>query len=322
MNRRLLHKSPPTFLGIGSMRCGTTWLYRVLKCHPGIHMSEIKEVDFFFLRPMLRHNFSWYEALFESNDGAELKPVRGEISPHYARLKKWQVRRVAEALPDLRLILTLRHPIERVWSQTLYDFGHLRGRDIRDVGSWEFLRQFERARNRSSSDYVHIVKTWLGAFGREALHIGFFDQLRADPQTFVDGVLKHIGASTPWSLPENLAQKKVWSTNSLVKRDREIPELVEWYIADRLLKTTERLNELLDGRVSHWVEELRTIRGKTRLSWRLWRELNRTLFTLPERLAYESYHFILDARLWLRWRKLQESYVGGGNVMNRLNAPI
>lgn len=275
-------------------------------------MSEIKEVDFFFLRPMLRHDWQWYEALFESSDSGELRPVRGEISPHYARLKAWQVRRIAEVLPDLRLILTLRHPIERVWSQTLYDFGHLRGRDVRKVGPLELLRQFERARNRLSSDYVHIIKTWSSAFGRDALQIGFFDELRSDPQGYIDGILKHIGAATPWKLPNELVKKRVHATANLVRHEREIPELVEWYIADRLLNTTERLNQLLDGRVSHWVDEMRAIRGKTRLSWRILKELNRTLLSSTEKLAYETYHSILDVRLWLRWRRLQSSRAGRG----------
>ena len=68
---------------------------------------------------------------------------------------------------------------------------------------------------------------------------------------------------------------KVHATTSLVGHNREIPEAVQWYIADRLLEPTERLNELLEGRVSNWVEEMRTIRGKARLSWRLLREVNR-----------------------------------------------
>lgn len=309
----LLHASPPTFLGIGSMRCGSTWLYRVLKCHPDIRMSEIKEVDFFFLRRMLRHDWNWYEQLFESECGDELKPVRGEISPHYARLKGWQARRVAKVLPELRIILTLRHPIKRVWSQTLYDFGRLQGRDVRKVSAVEFLRQFERARNRLSSDYARIVRIWSKAFGRDALHIGLFDKLRDDPQNYVNEVLRHIGASTPWAIPKELSREKVWATKTLVKHEREIPEVVEWYIADRLLKPTERLNELLEGRVSGWVDEMRNIRGKTRLSWRLLKEVNLAVLSVPERLAYEAYHTVLDFRLLLRWDQLRRAYHTGGN---------
>ena len=303
----------PTFLGIGSMRCGSTWLYQVLKLHPDIRMSDYKETDFFFMPRMLQHDLNWYEAQFKPDNGSEPKPVRGEISPRYARLKAWQVKRIAELLPDLRLILILRRPIERVWSQTLYDFGRLQSRDVCKVSSVEFLRQLERARNRLSSDYLRTVKIWSNAFGREALHVSLFDQLRDDPETFLNGILTHIGASVPWRLPVEFMQKKVWSTNSLVKQERDMPELVRWYIADQFLESTERLNELLEGRVSSWVDEMRTIRGKTRLSWRILKELNRTILSVPESLAYEAYHAIFDVRLWRRWQRLQSAHVSGVN---------
>ena len=38
----------------------------------------------------------------------------------------WQVNRIAHLLPDLRIILTLRHPIERVWSQALLESGYVK----------------------------------------------------------------------------------------------------------------------------------------------------------------------------------------------------
>jgi hypothetical protein len=290
------------------MRCGSTWLYQVLKCHPDIRLNR-KEMDFFFMRQMLQHDLHWYEAHFEAEDGGEPKPVRGEISPLYARLKAWQVNRIADLLPDLRITLTLRHPIERVWSQALYEFGYWGGRDVRKVGSVEFLRQVERARSMLSSDYCRTIEIWSEAFGREALHIDFFDRLRDDPESYVNGILRHIGAATPWALPAKFMKEKVFATNTLTKHERAIPEVVQWYIADRLLEPTERLNNLLGGQVSTWVDEMRTIRGKTRLSWRVLGELNRMLLSVPEGLAYEAYHAVLDLRLWLRWRQLQRSYV-------------
>jgi len=298
----------PTFLGIGSMRCGSTWLCEVLKCHPDVRIGDRKEMDYFFMPQMLRHDLNWYEAHFGRAGAEEAKPVRGEISPRYARLKTWQVNRLAGFLPELRIILTLRHPIERVWSQTLYDFGRLQGRDIRRVGSVEFLRQLERARSRLSSDYLRIIKIWSNAFGRQALHIDLFDRLRDDPGAYVNDVLEHIGAATPWALPPKFVNQKVWATNSLVKHEREIPEVVQWYVADRMLESTEDLNRCLDGRISNWVEEMRTIRGKTRFSWKILKEVNRKVLSAPERIAYEAYHAVLDLRLRLRWRQLQKSY--------------
>ena len=304
-----MHRCRPTFLGIGSLRCGSTWLYRALKCHPDIRLSDRKEMCFFFMREMLRNDLDWYEAHFEAANGGEPKPVRGEVSPEYARLKAWQVNRIANLLPDLRLILTLRHPIERAWSQALLEFGYLENKDVRKISAINFLRQVERARNALSSDYSRTIRIWSNAFGRDALHIDFFDRLRDDPQAFIEGVLRHIGATTPWTLPAKFMKTKVHATSSIVPHQRDIPEVVQWYIADRLLEPTERLNQLLEGKVADWVDELQTIRGKTRPSWRILREVNRTVLAIPERLAYEAYHAVLDLRLWFRWRQFQKSYI-------------
>jgi Sulfotransferase family len=303
--RRALETLLPTFVGIGSMRCGSTWLYEVLKCHPEIQMSTAKEMDFFFMPQMLRYDIEWYTAHFEPANGEKPRPIRGEISPRYARLKACQVNGIAELLPDLRVILTLRNPVERVWSQTLFDFGRLQHRDVRKVGLAALLRQLERARTKLSSDYARIVRIWRNAFGKEAVYIGLFDHLRDNPEGYINDVLRHIGAASPWTPPAKFLKEKVLSTKSVVDHEREIPELVKWYIADQLLEPTERVNELLEGRVSNWVEELRTVRGNTRLSWRILRELNRTILSVPERLAYEAYHAILDVRLWRRWQQFQ-----------------
>jgi len=176
------------------------------------------------------------------------------------------------------------------------------------VGLVEFLRQLERPRSRLSSDYSRTIRIWSKAFGKNALHVDLFDGLRDDPEGYVNGVLRHIGAATPWTPPAKFLNKKFFATKSLVDHEREIPELVRWYIADQLLEPTERLNELLEGRISTWVDEMRRIRGRTRLSWRILRELNRTILSVPEGLAYEAYHAVLDVRLWRRWRRLQAAH--------------
>jgi hypothetical protein len=295
----------PTFLGIGSMRCGSTWLYEVLKCHPDIQMSHAKEMDFFFMPQMLHYDLKWYAAHFTSEKGDEPKAIRGEISPRYTRLRAWHVRQIARLLPDLRIVLTVRHPLERVWSQTLYDFGRLRRRDVRDVSVVELLRQVERPRSRLSSDYARAISIWSNAFGKEAVHVSLFDKLRDDPEGYVNSILCHVGATTPWTPPTKFIRQKVLATKSLIEYDRAIPEVVRWYIADQLLEPTEELNHILDGQVSGWVEELLAIRGGTRLTWRILRELNRTLLSVAETVAYNAYHAVLDVRLWRRWRQLE-----------------
>lgn len=299
----------PTFLGIGSMRCGSTWLYEALKCHPDIQLSKAKELDFFFLPKMLKRDLHWYVSRFQSGESELPKRVRGEISPLYARLKQGQVDRIAQLLPDARIILTLRHPIDRVWSQAVYEFGFRRGRDVRQMSALEFMRQVERPRSMLSSDYCRTIDIWTKSFGREALHIDLFDRIQDAPQAYLDGILRHLGLPTPWRVPEKFLSRKVWSTNKLVQHERQIPELVESYIADRLLGSTERLNQMLDGKVSNWVDDLRAIRGRTRPGRRVLGQLNRLLLSFPEKLAYRAYHLVLDHRLSVRWEQLKYSPV-------------
>jgi Sulfotransferase family len=307
--RYALQSLRPTFLGIGSMRCGSTWLYEVLKCHPDVQMSSAKEMDFFFMPQMLQYDFDWYTAHFKPANGDEPKAIRGEISPRYARLKPWHVRQIAKLMPDLRIILTVRHPIERVWSQTLFDFGRLQRRDVRKVTLLEFLRQLERPRSRLSSNYSRTIRIWSATFGKDAVYVGLFDELRDHPEDYVNAVLRHIGAAAPWMPPATYVGKKILATKNMVDHEPEIPELVRWYIADQLLKETEELNHLLDGRVAAWVDEMRAIRGRRRLSWQILRELNRTILSVPEGLAYNAYHLALDLRLWRRWRRLRTTHL-------------
>jgi hypothetical protein len=166
------------------MRCGSTWLYQGLEVPSGYKIERLQRNVLLFFPEMLQHDFEGYEAHFEPGNGGEPKPVRGEISPEYVRLKAWQVNPIANLLPDLRIILTLRHPIERVWSQAVLELGYLDHRDIRKIHSVAFLQQVERARSMLSSDYRRTIEIWSHAFGREALHIDFFDRLCDDSRDF------------------------------------------------------------------------------------------------------------------------------------------
>ncbi len=288
------------------MRCGSTWLYEVLRCHPDIFMSERKEIDFFFMQQMLYYDISWYAGHF-AKALEESREVRGEISPRYARLKAWQVKKIAEFLPDLRILLTIRHPFERIWSQACYDFGHLHGRDVQTVGRLEFIRQFERARTRLSSDYCRIIANWSQAFSREALLIELFERIELDPEGFVKDTLAHIGADCQWSIPPQFIRKKVHATKKLIAIDREIPECLKCYIAQLWLEPTKRLNELLQGKVSHWVDDLLQWAGRRSLSLRVLSQVNKYLLMVPETVAYGVHDSIRDIRLWWRWRQLLQT---------------
>jgi hypothetical protein len=59
----------------------------------------------------------WYRSLFENAPVA----IRGEITPSYTMLNEDDVARVQQFEPELKILLLLRNPIDRAWSQIRFD---------------------------------------------------------------------------------------------------------------------------------------------------------------------------------------------------------
>ena len=111
----------PDYLIIGAQRAGTTSLHRYLIQHPGVRTTlRTKGVHFFDTG--YGRGMSWYASRFPTRltawyvarrHGVELRT--GEASPYY--LFHPQVpARVAEHLPQVKLIALLRDPVGRAYS--------------------------------------------------------------------------------------------------------------------------------------------------------------------------------------------------------------
>ncbi|HEY3282213.1 MAG TPA: sulfotransferase [Armatimonadota bacterium] len=120
----------PNFIVIGTARAGTTALYHALRQHPQVYMSPVKEPRFFaYDRPtpnyagpldheVVAHSIlepGAYALLFEGAGGAR---AVGEATPLYLTMTG-AAKRIATALPGVRLIALLRQPADRAWSHYL-----------------------------------------------------------------------------------------------------------------------------------------------------------------------------------------------------------
>jgi Sulfotransferase domain len=102
----------PDALVIGAQRAGTSSLYRWLGAHPGVAPSFRKEVEY-FSRYWARGE-GWYRAHFEVRAGR--RHLRFEATPDYL-FHPLAAGRAASVLPDARIVVLLRDPVERAWSQ-------------------------------------------------------------------------------------------------------------------------------------------------------------------------------------------------------------
>jgi hypothetical protein len=109
----------PGFLIVGAQRCGTTSMFKTLMQHPLVARPFLNKGIHYFDTNYDR-GFSWYRGHFPVVGTARLRrggrrPLTGESSPYYM-FHPLAGQRLATDLPDIRLIMLLRDPVERAYS--------------------------------------------------------------------------------------------------------------------------------------------------------------------------------------------------------------
>jgi len=115
--------SLPNLLIIGAQKCGTSGLHYYLGLHPEVSMSKPKELNFFIEERNWPRGADWYARHFSAR-----ATVRGEASPNYTACPQHMgvPERMAELLPDARLIYIVRDPLERIEAHWVHNYAKRR----------------------------------------------------------------------------------------------------------------------------------------------------------------------------------------------------
>ena len=179
----------PNFLGIGAQKAGTSWLHTNLRHHPQIFMPKTKELHYFDWH--LHKSLTTYSRQFAGGEALR----RGEITPYSSAMPKWCIRYIHKLMPEAKLILLLRNPIDRAWSQAVMNLVRRRGRNLADVADEKFVDYFRHSRSLTRGDYLGMIDRWLSVYPKERLFVGFFEDIREYPQELLTAIFKHIGVS-------------------------------------------------------------------------------------------------------------------------------
>jgi hypothetical protein len=109
----------PDFVIIGGKKCGTTFLYDLLTRHPYVEPAAKKELHYFD-KLLEDESIEWYRQCFPQprwKDGR--RTITGEATPYLAY--PFAPQRMAEVLPQARLIALVRNPVDRAYS----DYQHV-----------------------------------------------------------------------------------------------------------------------------------------------------------------------------------------------------
>jgi hypothetical protein len=113
----------PDFIIIGAQKCGTSTMFHHLRKHPDIFLPRKKELHFF--DENYDKGMEFYLHFFNRKKMPERQFCSGEASPFYF-FHPLAASRIYQHFPDIKLILLLRNPINRAYSN--YQHQHRKGR--------------------------------------------------------------------------------------------------------------------------------------------------------------------------------------------------
>jgi hypothetical protein len=191
----------PDFIIIGGQKCGTTWLRYHLRQHPQVTVPT-KEAQFFNRRHRLARGQSWYESFFQPEHPGQ---IVGDKSPDYLWTTADGARnhiagsheRIHEMYPDMKLIVTLRNPVNRAVS-ALNHFIR-RGHISPLYGIDELLFGDEQSRIEGlgiieKGFYERELRRYLDLFDRDQLLIFLFeDDILQSPRETLRRLYEFVG---------------------------------------------------------------------------------------------------------------------------------
>jgi hypothetical protein len=207
----------PAFLMIGAQRCGTTSLFRAITAHPQVvHASFHKGVNYFDLN--YYRGPDWYRGHFPVAEIARRRtagsgygdPVVFEASGYYL-YHPFAMERIARDLPDVKLVVMLRDPVERAFSAYKHEYARsfewepfeqaLKLEDDRLLGEIDRMRadlRYESFPHRHHSyrhrgHYAEQLDRVFAHFPRSQLHVIASETFFADPAAEYQHLLEFLG---------------------------------------------------------------------------------------------------------------------------------
>jgi len=204
----------PSFFIIGVNKCGTSSLYRYLISHPHVLPCALKEPNFFGLHSpeYITSHMDEYYALFPTSDyrgdlsfrweasdqaGSPLltrvhvkrDPARGYITGEASANTFHDIapQLLHQHLPDIKLILLIRNPIDRAYShhrmyQRFHADGSQPGLDVRDFQTDIRAEMEAHARGENThyigpGIYVDKLQGWVSQYGWDQIRVVITEEL-------------------------------------------------------------------------------------------------------------------------------------------------
>lgn len=250
----------PNFIIIGSAKAGTTSVYHYLSQHPQIYMSPLKETEFFIRvggeleinGPRANEalnkgvgNLEDYRTLFR---GVSNEIAIGEATPGYL-YHSWVPKTIKHYIPDAKLIVLLRDPVERAYAHFWHNVRKGKGETL------DFAQAIQNEEARMREDwgigfyyvnrgfYYPQLKRFFEVFESERIKVCLFEELINNPTNTVQDIFRFLGVNDTF-IPPNISEKylafsmtKNKSLHRFLKGSNPIKSILKPFIPRELRKS-------------------------------------------------------------------------------------
>jgi len=255
-------RPPPDFVIVGAQRCGTTSLFRALAKHPAIMPNVINAKGIHYFDTSYHRSKAWYSTHFATRaqraaHEAQVghKAIVGEASPYYM-FHPAGAERMADAIPNAKLVVLLRNPVKRAIShyQHMVWEGHESIKNIDEAldlestrlqGIEERLLADPKLISRAHQHYSYIarghyapqIEKLFAHFDRQNVLIMTTEKLISDSESSLSSIQSFIGME-----PDPSIQLEKRNASSKFEPD---PQTVS-RLTNEYAESNKRLSELLD----------------------------------------------------------------------------
>jgi hypothetical protein len=196
------------FLVVGTAKSGTTTLHELIKNHPQISVPKAKEVPFFNDDELYKKGLDWY--LKQHFNKTNHKSRWGTVTPQYTYYRGGHspastAKRIKQTLPNVKIAVILRHPIERTFSH--FKTSVRRSNETRtfEEAIQELLSDPKKlAKDRQkewtssnlflfASEYGKVLDPYFKEFGKSNVLVLYFEDLKENPGKVLNEFFRFIG---------------------------------------------------------------------------------------------------------------------------------
>jgi len=224
----------PTFLIVGAVKAGTTSLHEYLQQHPEVYMSPVKETNHFSDADMLFEHFNidyrqdinvdlkkylagdmhnkihiahvrdWDDYLKLYRNVTEQKAI-GEVSNSYL-YNPSTAKTISARLPDAKIVMILRNPVERLYSQFLMNL------KLGKIAEKNLLKEIEADQQKKVKgwgvshlylevgNYYEQVKRYFDIFPPAQIRVILYDDYKKDPKGVMKELFRFLGVAEDYAI--------------------------------------------------------------------------------------------------------------------------